>query len=372
MSYLNHTFSWNIVGNLATKAADYEFNIYRQLIELEHSNDPTKHSQFFNKSGKFSPRAGRANQHWKQDLVSMLKGSSPYINSASAWSDQDMIYFLDNILIPYVDFWLINTKQGTRFITSQGIEALVKELQTGRWYNKNKSGVLVQGKIIQNKQGIRREADILSGLALWLNKQDNDSVVIDTIDFDDSRHEEGRFDILVKLSKAKTHNKRRPIRLESKSSVNNFVIGTLDKDLYNCSTITTVPTGKYTQDGAPVYKIRLTFSLSMVQAYVDNYLTIKYTKGGEFSRANILPIFTNGHDYLLFSDFLTGTKNNLNISIPDEIRDPSVWRNDDPYNGYNALLEPGVKLAVNQITNEVFKRKLATLPPRLTYGKPKI
>lgn len=372
MSYLTRTFTWNVIGNLATKAADYEYDIYKQLMELEHNNDSTKHSQFFTKTGKFRDRLAKANPNWKQDLVDMLKGSSPYIKQTSTWSDESMIYFLDNILIPYVEFWLTNTTQGTDFLSSQGIEALVKELQTGRWYNKNKNGVLVQGKPIQNKQGIRREADILSGLALWLNKQDNDSVVIDTIDFDDSRHEEGRFDILVKLSKEKTHNKRRPIRFESKSSVNDFVIGSLDKDLYNCSAITTVPTGKYTQDGAPVYKVRLIFSASMVQAYVDNYLAIKYTRGGEFSKANILPIFTNGHDYLLFSDFLTGTTNNLNINIPDAVLDPSVWRNDDPYNGYNALLEPGVRLAVDKITNEVFKHKLATLPAKLTYGKPNI
>lgn len=372
MRYLPHSFSWNIVGNLATKAADYEFDIYRQLIELEHSNDPTKHSQFFTKTGRFRNRVGKANQNWKQDLVSMLKGSSSYISKTSTWSDQDMIYFLNSILVPYVDFWITDTSQGTDFITSQGIEALVKELQTGKWYNKGSNGALVPGKNIQNKSGIRREADILSGLALWLNKQDNDSVVVDTIDFDDSRHEEGRFDILVKLSKEKTHQQRRPIRFESKSSVNSFVIGTLNQDLYNYSTITTVPTGKYTQDGAPIYKIQLVFSKKMIQAYVDNFLTTKYTKGGEFGMANILPIFTNGHDYLLFSDFLTGTQNNLNIGISDEILDPSVWRNDDPNNGYNALMEPGVKLAVSQITNKVFRHKLATLSPKLTYGKPKI
>lgn len=367
MRYLASPFSWNIVGNLSTKAEEYEYNIYRQLIELEHSNDSTKHSEFFTKTGRFRERMGKE-RNWKQDLVSMLKGSSSYISKTSTWSDQDMIYFLDNILIPYVDFWLSDTKQGTDFITSQGIEALVKELQTGKWHNKNNSGVLVPGKTIQNKQGIRREADILSGLALWLNKQDNDSVVIDTIDFDDSRHEEGRFDILVKLSKEKTHKQRRPIRFESKSSVNSFVIGTLDKDLYNYSTVTTVPTGKYTQEGVPIYKIRLTFSMKMIQAYVDNFLTTKYTKGGEFGMANILPIFTNGHDYLLFSDFLTGTKNNLNIGLPDGIFEPSVWRNDDS----STLLEPGVELAVNQITNKVFRHKLATLSPKLTYGKPKI
>ena len=371
MRYLARPFSWNIVGNLSAKAEEYEYNIYRQLIELEHSNDSTKHAEFFTKTGRFRNTVGKK-RNWKQDLVSMLQSSSSYINKTSTWSDEDMIYFLDNILIPYVDFWLTNTKQGTDFITSQGIEALVKELQTGKWYNKNDSGVLVPGKIIQNNQGIRREANILSGLALWLNKQDNDSVIIDTIDFDDSRHEEGRFDILVKLSKEKTHNQRRPIRFESKSNVNSFVIGTLDKDLYNCSTITTVPTGKYTQEGAPIYKIRLTFSMKMVQAYVDNFLTTKYTKGGEFGMANILPIFTNGHDYLLFSDFLIGTQNNLNIGIPDGVFDPSVWRNDNPKNGYNALLEPGVELAVNQITNKVFRHKLATLSPKLTYGKPKI
>lgn len=369
--YLPHSFSWNIVENLSTKAEEYEYDIYRQLIELEHSNDPTKHTEFFTETGRFRARIGK-DRNWKQDLVSMLKDSSLYISKTSTWSDQDMIYFLDNILVPYVDFWLNNTNQGTKFIASQGIEALVKELQTGKWYNKNNSGVLVEGKNIKNKQGIRRETDILSGLSLWLNKQDNDSVIIDTIDFDDSRHQEGRFDILVKLSKEKTHNDRRPMRFESKSSVNDFVIGTLDKDLYNCSRITTVPTGKYTQDGAPIYKIFLVFSKEKVQSYVDNYLTIKYSKGGEFGKANILPIFTNGHDYLLFSDFLVGAQNNLNISIPEEIRDPSIWRNDDPNNGYNALLEPGVKLAVDQITNKVFRHKLATLSPKLTYGKPKI
>lgn len=360
-----------VLEGLKQYAEEYEQDIYRQLLYL--TDKKKAKPQYFTEKGNMvktlfkTDKDGQYINNWKKDLKTLLKQSNSYVTDRSTQSDADIQKGLADLSEDILN-WIATSPDGKTGITNLGVEFLSDELKNGKWINlKNGSRVVSKNSISPGgMQGLKREAKTLLGLHDWAKTLDPNSVTMDTVDFN-GRHQEGRFDIFIKFSKEATYGSRRPLRLENKKSLNDFVIGTLPDTLWDAMEDVEIK-----RDSKGVLRAVVNFSSMKLRDVADAFLSDKYTKGGTLNNANTLPIFTSGTDFLLFSEFieLAETKQrNFFIGFNDEVHqaltDPKNWEIIlKHYYNIEQLEEKLYKLDKRVITKK--------LHGVLTYGRPNI
>ncbi len=347
---------------LKEAAEKAEFNWFKQQL---HFND--KYQKLVNQKGwanitdsRIMESLGQDND-WKQALKSWIKdGALSKVEEYSKLSDSELQKLVDIVEKRTID-WLATSDDGKDYIAGQGFNQLWQEIQTGRWSTND--------QLIGDIQlaGLKRELIIALSTADWMYGLDPKSITIETKDFT-GRHQEGRFDVMAKFSHAelgKGYSKRRPIRLESKLHLDNFALGTINNHfLYNAQINWIKINGNNGQ-------IAWTFNEQNLQSLIDIYLKEKYAQGGEWNKSNILPMFTDGTEIMLFSEFIDNVVNGdhglyAEFDDQDLMNQINLLANDPKIPAVVTWLLEGQRVNVNK-----FSKTLDNIKTVLWYGKMK-